>query len=154
MSDGVKHARAPEPRRGMPSPRLGEEEEFKRRFRSQFQDRASEALRSELDRITEAAWDAYVHSRKSPRTRKAGPGFAHPDYDLSEDWIDAREAIKSAQTRYEDTSQPPRILLINCSSRRSARGRARRHSRPMDYSAGVAGATPVTCAEGSSLSHR
>lgn len=61
----------------MPSPRLGEAE-FKRRFRSQFQDPAFETLNSELSRITEAAWDAYANSRKSPRTLKAGPEFADP----------------------------------------------------------------------------
>lgn len=37
----------------------------------------------------EAAWDAYSHSRKSPITRKAGPGFADPDYEISVDWLAA-----------------------------------------------------------------
>ena len=38
-----KRPKPPEPRKGMPSPRLGEEE-FKRRFRSQFQDPGFEPI--------------------------------------------------------------------------------------------------------------
>ena len=45
-------------------------------FRQQFIDPDFIPLTSELDRITEAAWDAYKNSRKSPLTRKAGVGFA------------------------------------------------------------------------------
>ena len=78
----VKRApRDDDPRKGMPSPRIGEFE-FKRRFRLQFADPAFDALDTELDTIAEAAWDAYANSRKSPRTRKAGPEFANPAYDL------------------------------------------------------------------------
>lgn len=105
-----------EPRKGMPSPRLGEAE-FKRRFRTQFQDRNFEPLQAELEAITHAAWDAYEHSRKSPKTRKAGPEFEDPDYDLAVDWLAARDAIAEAQRRHDDESGPLRILLINCSSR-------------------------------------
>jgi hypothetical protein len=108
--------KAPEPRKGMPSPRLPEAE-FKRRFLAQFIDPAFDPLRGELDRIAAAAWDAYEHSRKAPHTRKAGPQFADPDYDLAVDWIAAREAVAAAQRRHDDTTGPARILLINCSSR-------------------------------------
>ncbi len=94
-----------------------DEDEFKRRFRAQFLDPAFDVLCVELDKITDAAWDAYQNSRKSPHTRKAGPEFADPDYDLSIDWIAAREAIAAAQRRHEDAAGPNRILLINCSSR-------------------------------------
>jgi multimeric flavodoxin WrbA len=116
MFDWIKSGKAPEPRKGMPSPRL-DEGEFKRRFRSQFQDQAFETLSSELARIAEAAWDAYANSRKSPHTLKAGPEFADPDYDLATDWYDAHQAVKAAQERHEDNSLPSRVLLINCSSR-------------------------------------
>jgi multimeric flavodoxin WrbA len=116
MSDGLKGGKAPEPRKGMPSPRLPEDE-FKRRFRAQFQDPAFDTLRAELDKVVEAAWDAYAHSRKSPRTRKAGPEFADPDYELSLDWIAAREAIQAAQRQHADPGSPNRILLINASAR-------------------------------------
>lgn len=105
-----------EPRKGSPSPRLSDEE-FKRRFLNQFQDRAYEGLSPELAKIAAAAWDAYANSRKSPKTRKAGPGYAHSEYDLSLDWITAREAIDAAQHRHEDPDGPLRFLLINGSSR-------------------------------------
>ncbi|MBZ6076133.1 flavodoxin family protein [Microvirga sp. WGZ8] len=107
---------APEPRKGTPDPTLTEEE-FRRRFLSQFQDPAFDALSDELARVAAAAWDGYSHSRKSPRTRKAGPGFADPEYDLAIDWIITREAIHAAQQRYEDKSGPTRILLVSSSAR-------------------------------------
>ena len=103
------------PRKGMPSPRLNEAE-FRKRFLDQFQDPAFDSLASELDKIVGAAWDAYEHSRKAPRTRKAGNEFADPDYDLSVDWLAARAAITDAQRRHGDRSRPA-ILLVNCSSR-------------------------------------
>ncbi len=103
------------PRKGMPSPRL-DEREFRRRFLDQFQDPAFDPLTAELDKMAAAAWDAYAHSRKAPRTHKAGSEFTDPDYDLSVDWLAAREAIARAQQRHEDRSRPA-ILLVNCSSR-------------------------------------
>ncbi|KAF5881323.1 flavodoxin family protein [Rhizobium sp. PEPV16] len=105
-----------EPRKGSPSPRL-DESEFKKRFLSQFKDRAYETLEDELGKVAAAAWDAYAHSRKSPMTRKAGPGFADPDYDLAVDWLAARDEIRAAQARFEDETAPLRVLLINGSSR-------------------------------------
>ena len=100
----------------MPSPRL-DESEFKRRFLQRFIDPAFSPLQDELGRVAEAAWDAYAHSRKSPRTRKAGPEFADPNYDLATDWLAARDAIEDAERRHKDADGPARILLINCSSR-------------------------------------
>ena len=103
------------PRKGMPSPRLGESE-FRRRYLEQFRDPGFAPLAAELERIVAVAWDAYQNSRKAPHTRKAGPEFSDPDYDLSVDWLAAREAICEAGRRHADKS-PPAILLINCSSR-------------------------------------
>lgn len=116
ICSGARPMTAPEPRRGMPSPRL-ERGEFRARFLAQFVDRAFEPLSAELERIEAAAWDAYAASRKSPRTRRAGGEFADPDYELSTDWLAARDAIRSAQKRHEDPSLLPRILLVNGSSR-------------------------------------
>src|SRR5215213_8402090 len=107
---------APEPRKGMPSPQL-DEAEFRKRFLSQYIDPAFDPLRAELDRIATAAWDGYSNHRKAPRTRKAGPGFADPDYDLAEDWIAAHEAVGQAQREHDDPNEPPCILIINGSSR-------------------------------------
>jgi multimeric flavodoxin WrbA len=105
-----------EPRKGMPSPRL-DEPEFKRRFLTQFKDPAFDLLSQELGRVADVAWDAYYNSRKSPRTRKAGAGFADPDYDLAIDWINTRDAIHRARAQHDDTKGPARFLLINASSR-------------------------------------
>ena len=104
------------PRKGMPSPRL-DQEEFKRRFLERFQDPGFKRLQLELDAIAAAAWDGYAHSRKSPHTRKAGAEFADPDYDLSIDWLKAREALRAAQRRHDEPGGPTRILLINGSPR-------------------------------------
>ena len=103
------------PRRGMPSPRL-DESEFRTRFLAQFIDPVFKPLAAELDEIASAAWDAYRHSRKSPITRKAGPEFADPDYDISVDWLAAREKIRIAEELHADKSKPA-FLLVNCSPR-------------------------------------
>ena len=105
-----------EPRKGMPSPELTESE-FKRRFLAQYQDPAFETLATELERLAAAAWDGYSNSRKSPRTRKAGPGYADCDYELAIDWLATRQAIEQAELRYRDPQAPARFLLINCASR-------------------------------------
>ena len=83
---------APAPRKGMPSPRL-DRAAFEARFRAQFGDPAFAPLEAELGRVAAAAWDAYEHSRKSPHTRRAGEGFADPEYELSVDWLAARDAV-------------------------------------------------------------
>jgi multimeric flavodoxin WrbA len=107
---------SPEIRKGMPPVELAREE-FERRFKSRFVDQAFDPLENELQKITDAAWDAYADSRKAPHTRKAGPGFADPEYDLSVDWLAARDAIAEAQRRHEEPAEPSRILLINGSAR-------------------------------------
>ena len=107
---------APEPRKGMPSPRL-ERADFEARYRSRFHDPAFEGFAPEIDRIVAVAWDAYENQRKSPVTRKAGDGFADPDYDLSIDWIAANDMIQAAKARHVDRDGPMRILLVNGSSR-------------------------------------
>lgn len=106
-----------EPRKGSPSPRLSEDE-FRRRFLNQFQDSACEPLTKELEQVADAAWEAYANSRKSPKTRKAGPAFTDPGYDLSVvDWLAARDAIHEAQRQHDDPNGPLRFLLISGSSR-------------------------------------
>jgi len=61
-------------RKGMPPVKLSREE-FEKRYRSRFIDPAFKPLDRELSAIVAAAWDAYRNSRKSPVTRKAGPGL-------------------------------------------------------------------------------
>src|SRR3979411_2574731 len=103
-------------RRGMPSVELSRDE-FEKRYRGRFVDPAFKPLQRELDAIIAAAWDGYSNSGAAPLTRKAGPGFADPNYDISVEWIAAREAILAAQRRHDDASESLRILLINGSSR-------------------------------------
>ena len=100
----------------MPSPQL-DEATFRQRFLSRFIDPAFDTLSAELDAIAAAAWDGYSHHRKAPRTRKAGPGYADPDYDLAVDWLNAKAAIAAAQMRHDDRQGPCRVLIINASSR-------------------------------------
>jgi multimeric flavodoxin WrbA len=103
-------------RKGMPAVQLSREE-FERRYRESFVDPAFTSMREQIDSLVATAWDAYTNSRKAPHTRKAGPGFSDPDYDISLDWFAARDAILEAQRRHDDADETPRILLINGSPR-------------------------------------
>ena len=103
-------------RKGMPSVKLTRAE-FEKRYRGRFADPAFRPFQRELAAIVDAAWDAYSNSRKSPVTRKAGPGFADPDYEISADWLAARDAILAAQRRHDADGETPRILIVNGSSR-------------------------------------
>jgi multimeric flavodoxin WrbA len=100
----------------MPSVTLSKDE-FARRFRNRFYDPAFAPHADKIDALVEAAWDAYDNSRKSPRTRRAGPGHADPDYELSVEWIAARRAVEAAARRQKDRRGPARVLLINGSPR-------------------------------------
>ena len=108
--------KAPAPRKGMPDPTLSEAE-FRARYLQQFTDPAFRPLDAELERIVRVAWDAYASHRKAPITRKAGPEFADPDYDLSVDWLASRDAVLAAKARHEDKTGPKRFLIVNGSSR-------------------------------------
>jgi multimeric flavodoxin WrbA len=110
------HKPAPEPRKGMPSPRL-DEATFKRRFLARYIDPAFEGLGAELEAVAAAAWDAYAHQRKAPRTRSAGEGYADPDYELALDWLHAKAAVAAAQARHDDPDGPCRVLIVNGSPR-------------------------------------
>jgi len=103
-------------RKGQAPDRLSRDE-FGRRFRAQFVDPAFQAEGEALVRIEEIAWHGYSEGRKAPVTRKAGPGYADPDYDLSVDWIEARARIDRAQATWADPATPTRALVICCSPR-------------------------------------
>jgi multimeric flavodoxin WrbA len=100
----------------MPSVQL-DKAEFKKRFLAKFYDPEFDKLKPELDKIADTAWTTYDEYNKSPRTRKAGPGFADPNYDLSVEWLAARADIQAAESRHKDPKSLPRILLVNGSSR-------------------------------------
>ncbi|MBW8779316.1 MAG: NAD(P)H-dependent oxidoreductase [Burkholderiales bacterium] len=91
--------------------------EFAERFQSSFRDPAFQAEKEALGRIEEIAWLGYKAERKEPVKRKAGPGFADPDHDLSVDWLAARDAIAAAQARQADPAAPSRVLMILGASR-------------------------------------
>jgi len=103
-------------RKEMPDVQLTKEQ-FKHRFRQRFADPAFAPMREEIDRLADLAWGAYDDYRKSPHTRRAGPGFADPDYELSIDWIEASQRVQAAERRQKDPSSPLRILLINGATR-------------------------------------
>jgi hypothetical protein len=92
--------------------------EFARRFRQHLHGPAFDAVQPEIARLIDLAWEVYDNSRKAPRTRKAGPAYADPNYELSLDWLAARDAIAAAAQRQRDPAAPLRILGI-CGSPRS-----------------------------------
>ncbi len=87
-------------------------DEFRERFRSRFRDPGFDDLGGALDTIEQAAWEAYDAYRKSPRTRPAGAGFAHPEQELAVDWLEARAAIHRAARLHADRSLPTRVLVV------------------------------------------
>jgi multimeric flavodoxin WrbA len=103
-------------RKEMPSATVTREQ-FAARMREHFYDPAFAPLAADVDRVIEVAWQGYDKSRKSPRTQKAGPGYADPDYDLSVEWIEASRRIKEAERRQKDPAAPSRVLLINGAAR-------------------------------------
>ncbi|MDO9405275.1 MAG: flavodoxin family protein [Polaromonas sp.] len=90
---------------------------FHAQFMQSFVDPAFQTESDALAKIEAIAWDAYSEGRKSPVTRKAGPGFADPDYDLSVDWLATRDKLHQAQAVWKDPATPSRVLLICASSR-------------------------------------
>ena len=92
-------------------------EQFADRLREHFYDPAFDALKPEIERLIAVAWRGYEHSRKSPRTRKAGPEFADPDYDLSIEWYETYQRIQAEAQRQRDARTPSRVLLICAAAR-------------------------------------
>src|SRR5262245_9038173 len=103
-------------RKGMPSAELTKAQ-FTRRIGERFFDPAFDPLQDEIGKIIAAAWNGYHVYRKSPRTRKAGRGYADPNYDLSIDWLKTRAAVTRAERQQKSANARSRILLINGSMR-------------------------------------
>ncbi len=91
--------------------------EFHLRFMQSYFDPAYQAETDALARLEEIAFQAYTEGRKAPRTHKAGPGFADPDYDLSIEWRATRDKLIAAQQRWGQAATPSRVLLVCGSSR-------------------------------------
>lgn len=92
-------------------------EAFRAHFLRSFYDPNFAAEKDAIARLEAIAWSNYEQSRKAPLTRKAGPGFADPDHDLSVEWIAARDAIKAAEAQWRDPSSAAQILVICASPR-------------------------------------
>ena len=90
---------------------------FRERFMRRFYDPAFDAVRDELERVCECAWDGYIVYRKSPRTRPAGDGFADPAHALPIEWLETRDRIREAERRQRDPASPSRFLLVSGSTR-------------------------------------
>jgi multimeric flavodoxin WrbA len=87
-------------------------EEFERRLRERFYDPAFQQVERQIADIMDVAWTAYDEYHKSPRLRKAGPGFADPEFMLPVEWLDTRERIQQAEREQKDAGRPDRVLLI------------------------------------------
>ncbi len=92
-------------------------EEFRRRFYARFHDPAFDDVQPELEKIFERAWDGYQQHRKAPRTRPAGEEFADPTYEISVEWLDARQHIREAMRRHQDPAAKSRILVVSAATR-------------------------------------
>ena len=100
-----------EVRKGQALDTLGRET-FRARYLRQFYDPAFAAEKDAIDRLEAIAWEAYSQGRKAPVTRKAGSGWADPEYQLSVEWLGTHERLQRAQARWSDPKTPTRVLLI------------------------------------------
>ena len=91
---------------------------FHERFMQSFMDPSFRTEDEAISRVEAIAWDAYQAGRKSPVTRKAGPGFADPNYDLSVEWLATKNRIEKAQATWNEPASKSRVLLI-CGSARN-----------------------------------
>jgi multimeric flavodoxin WrbA len=85
---------------------------FGERFRNSYADPAFQVEREAIARLEEIAWQAYSEGRKAPVTRKAGPGYADPDYELAIEWVETKERLEKAQRAWADPATPSRVLLV------------------------------------------
>ena len=93
-------------------------EEFRARFNANFFDPAFGQARDAIKLLEAIAWDGYKEGRKSPVTRKAGRGFADPDYDLSVEWKATRDRLLQVDARRKSSKSKSRVLVI-CGSPRN-----------------------------------
>jgi multimeric flavodoxin WrbA len=92
-------------------------EEFRNRYFDAYKDPAYRAEWQAIERIEAIAWDGYTKNRKSPLSRRAGEGYADPEYELSDEWRDARRAIEAADQRRRDPASRSRVLVVSGADR-------------------------------------
>jgi multimeric flavodoxin WrbA len=113
-------------------------EEFRKRFNENFFDPYFDPHREKISELEKIAWKAHDEGRKSPVTQKAktvSSRFKDPHYELSVEWIKAREAILNAQKQYEDPQGKDSVLLIQGSHRndQTCPGEISKSSRIMQH---------------------
>lgn len=101
----------PEVRKGQAPPPL-DRDAFGESFQQSFVDPAFAPEKEAIARLETIAWHAYREGRKAPMTHPAGPGFADPDYDLSDEWRAARDRITAAGAAQRQASSASRVLVI------------------------------------------
>ncbi|MGH8665833.1 MAG: flavodoxin family protein [Burkholderiales bacterium] len=104
-------------RKGQAGPAISRSD-FHDRFQASFYDPRFDVERGAIGRLEEIAWRNYCDARKSPRTEKAGAGFADPEYELSVEWKAARDRLLEAGRRQCDPATSSRVLVV-CSSPRN-----------------------------------
>jgi hypothetical protein len=82
------------------------ESEMRRRFEQRSYDPAFRMQDGAIAHLGSITWDGYVKERKSPVIRPAGPGFSDPAYELSVEWLAARDAILRAAAVQTDAAAP------------------------------------------------
>ena len=109
-----------EVRKGMPDVSISREE-FEKRFRARFYDPLFDPLLAkmggEIEELINTAWTVYHDYHKSPRVRAAGAGFHDPGYEVAVEWLATRDAVLAAEKKQKDPKSPPRVLVVNGSSR-------------------------------------
>jgi multimeric flavodoxin WrbA len=100
------------------APAVLSRKQFHERFMQSFMDPAFKPEANALARVETLAWEAYVEGRKAPVTRKAGAGYADPDYHLSVEWLDTKKRLEKANAVWKKKTSPSRVLLI-CGSARN-----------------------------------
>ena len=117
--------------KGMPSVAL-DKETFAERFRLRFYDPEFDKAGKEINVLIEIAWKTYREYHKSPRTRKAGPGFADPNHELAIEWLEAISASFPPAARRSSiamsaiTSPMRRAMTISTTTRISRKRSAMR----------------------------
>ncbi|KAF3999243.1 flavodoxin family protein [Glaciimonas immobilis] len=106
-----------EPRKGQAPPVL-KRDEFHLEFRRSYMDPTFDAVKAEITKLEEVAWENYINGNKSPITTKAGPDFDVPDYDLSLEWREIRDKLIVAEATQKNSATKSRVLLI-CGSARN-----------------------------------
>src|SRR6478752_4165380 len=104
-------------RRLQPDP-LIDRPTFVARYRARCFDPAFEVAEAEIARLVDIAWQGYIEGRKTPRTVKAGPEFADPDYDLAVEW--KATATPCSRRRRVSATRAHRAVSCWCVLRRAA----------------------------------